>query len=92
MQDGVSDSVLIDNIPELQQLTSRDEQVAALSELRVAVSELMTLARRLREARTKQGALELEGVEVRVQLSDSKSIEDLIPKQVSAAPWVMLLF
>ncbi len=29
------------------------------------------------------GALELEGVEVKVQLGEGKSIEDLLPKQVN---------
>ena len=82
MADGASDSVLIDNVPELQQLKSRDEQMAALNDLRTAVIELMQLARRLRQGRTREGALELEGVEVRVQLGDNRSIDDLIPKQV----------
>ena len=43
----------------------------------------METGRRLKEKRTRSGAVELEGVEVQVQLTDNKaSIDDLIPKQV----------
>ena len=46
----------------------------------------METARRLKEKRTRSGAVELEGVEVQVQLTDNKStIDDLIPKQVLLA-------
>ena len=48
-----------------------------------AIKKLMETARRLKEKRTRSGAVELEGVEVQVQLTDNRStIDDLIPKQV----------
>ena len=54
-----------------------------IEELKWAINKLMETARRLREKRTRSGAVELEGVEVQVQLTDNKStIDDLIPKQV----------
>ena len=43
----------------------------------------MEVARKIHAKRTAGGALELEGVEVQVQLDNTKKIEDLIPKQVS---------
>lgn len=43
----------------------------------------MEISRKLRHRRTSCGALELESVEVQVQLSETKSIEDLTPKEVS---------
>ena len=56
-----------------------------IEELRWAVNKLMEVANRLRLKRTQKGAVELEGVEVQVQLTDNKSsIEDLIPKQVAS--------
>ena len=42
----------------------------------------METAREIRAKRTRSGAVELEGVEVQVQFSENKSIEDLLPKQV----------
>ena len=42
----------------------------------------MQIARRLKWKREQGGALQLEGVEVQVQLDDTKKIEDLVPKQV----------
>ena len=54
-----------------------------IEELKWAINKLMETARRLKEKRTRSGAVELEGVEVQVQLTDNKStIDDLIPKQV----------
>ena len=81
MQEGATDSTLIENIPELQSL-SPDAQSEALRELRAAVRLLMQTARGLRAKRTAHGALELEGVEVRVEMNDTKAIQDLVPKQV----------
>ena len=42
----------------------------------------MNVARNLKANRTSGGALQLEGVEVQIQLDDTKKIEDLVPKQV----------
>ena len=42
----------------------------------------MTIARNLKSKRVKGGALELESVEVQVQLTETKSVQDLTPKDV----------
>lgn len=42
----------------------------------------MKIARHLKSKRVKGGALELESVEVQVQLTETKSVEDLTPKDV----------
>ncbi|KAH3795140.1 DIS3-like exonuclease 1 isoform X2 [Dreissena polymorpha] len=52
-----------------------------IQELRGAIDQLMGIARGLKARRVKGGALELESVEVQVQLSETKSIENLNPKQ-----------
>ena len=54
-----------------------------VEELRSSVTLLMRIARRLKARRVSGGALELESVEVQVQLNETKSIEDLTPKDVS---------
>ena len=43
----------------------------------------MKIARHLKARRVRGGALELESVEVQIQLSETKSIENLNPKDVS---------
>jgi exoribonuclease R len=53
-----------------------------LQELRESIDMLMAVARGLKARRVKSGALELESVEVQVQLSETKSIENLNPKEV----------
>ena len=56
-----------------------------MAELRQAVVSLTDIARVLRRRRTEQGAVELDSVEVKVQMSEDKDttkIENLIPKQV----------
>ena len=50
--------------------------------LRWSICQLTGIARVLRERRDEGGALELEGVEVRIQVGEEKAVEDLIPKQV----------
>lgn len=55
-------------------------------ELKEAIDLLMLVARRLKSRRVKGGALELESVEVQVQLSETKSIENLNPKEVQHDP------
>ncbi|XP_026565085.1 DIS3-like exonuclease 1 [Pseudonaja textilis] len=52
-----------------------------LDELMWAIRKLTDVARHLRARRSSYGALELEGVEIRVQLDDKKNIDDLIPRQ-----------
>jgi exoribonuclease R len=59
--------------------------LSRIAELRSAVDALMSTARKIQERRTQQGALQLEGVEVQVQIdknSAEKDITDVIPKQV----------
>ena len=61
-----------------------------IQELRTAIDELMRIARHLKSRRVRGGALELESVEVQIQLSETKSIENLNPKDVSLQP--LLIF
>ncbi|ELW62387.1 DIS3-like exonuclease 1 [Tupaia chinensis] len=68
------------DIPELRDLDEKSRQ-AKLEELAWAIGKLTDIARHVRAKRDQCGALELEGVEVRVQLDERKNIHDLIPKQ-----------
>lgn len=70
----------VDDIPELKDLDERTRK-KKLDELVWAISKLTDIARHVRAKRDSCGALELEGVEIRVQLDDKKNIHDLIPKQ-----------
>uniref|UniRef100_A0A250Y6Q7 DIS3-like exonuclease 1 n=1 Tax=Castor canadensis TaxID=51338 RepID=A0A250Y6Q7_CASCN len=71
---------IVDDIPEFKDLDERSRQ-AKLKELVWAIAKLADIARHVRAKRDRCGALELEGVEVRVQLDERKNIHDLIPKQ-----------
>ena len=56
-----------------------------VEELRSAVRSLTDVARVLKHRRAQGGAIELDSVEVKVQMSEDKDatkIENLIPKQV----------
>lgn len=74
------DTSVVDDIPELKDLDERTRK-KKLDELVWAISKLTDIARHVRAKRDSCGALELEGVEIRVQLDDKKNIHDLIPKQ-----------
>lgn len=67
-------------IPELKEQDENTRQ-RKLDELVWAIGKLTDVARCIRAKRDSCGALELEGVEVRVQLDDKKNIDDLIPRQ-----------
>ncbi|XP_007420775.1 DIS3-like exonuclease 1 [Python bivittatus] len=67
-------------IPELKTMEENTRK-QKLDELVWAIRELTDVARHLRAKRSSYGALELEGVEIRVQLDDKKNIDDLIPRQ-----------
>ena len=54
-----------------------------VKELCKAIVQLMKIARHLKARRVRGGALELESVEVQIQLTETKSIENLNPKDVS---------
>lgn len=57
--------------------------IQRLPPLKWAVNNLMEIARKLKCHRTREGALELEGSEVTIQMDKSKEeVRDLIPKQV----------
>ncbi|XP_006920303.1 DIS3-like exonuclease 1 isoform X2 [Pteropus alecto] len=71
---------IIDDIPEFRDLDEKSRQ-AKLEDLVWAIGKLTDIARHVRAKRDRCGALELEGVEVRVQLDEKKNIQDLIPKQ-----------
>lgn len=64
--------------PELQPVSQDSTKLASLL---WAIRKLTEVARAVRTRRDMSGALELEGVEVRVQLGEEHSIDDLIPKQ-----------
>ncbi|XP_019389391.1 PREDICTED: DIS3-like exonuclease 1 [Crocodylus porosus] len=70
----------VDEILELKELDERTRQ-QKLNELVWAIGKLTDIARHVRAKRDSCGALELEGVEIRVLLDDKKNIHDLIPKQ-----------
>ena len=56
-----------------------------MSSLKEAICHLMEVARVLKKRRFEGGALELEGVEVKLQLKqtgDSITVEEILPKQV----------
>ncbi|KAM6245727.1 DIS3-like exonuclease 1 isoform 3-T3 [Spheniscus humboldti] len=74
------DTSVVGDILELKNLDERTRQ-KKLDELVWAVSKLTDIARHVRAKRDSCGALELEGVEIRVQLDDKNNIHDLIPKQ-----------
>ncbi|KGL77635.1 DIS3-like exonuclease 1, partial [Tinamus guttatus] len=74
------DTSVVADILELKDLDERTRQ-KKLTELVWAISKLTHIARHVRAKRDSCGALELEGVEIRVQLDDKKNIHDLIPKQ-----------
>ncbi|NWS39075.1 DI3L1 exonuclease, partial [Probosciger aterrimus] len=74
------DTSVVGDILELIDLDERTRQ-KKLTELVWAVSKLTDIARHVRAKRDSCGALELEGVEIRVQLDDKHNIHDPIPKQ-----------
>uniref|UniRef100_A0A668A3G0 DIS3-like exonuclease 1 n=1 Tax=Myripristis murdjan TaxID=586833 RepID=A0A668A3G0_9TELE len=67
-------------VPELTQLGT-EEKDAKLAQLTQALEMLTHVARHLRAKRDREGALELEGVEVRAQLDEEKNITALVPRQ-----------
>ncbi|XP_032720536.1 DIS3-like exonuclease 1 isoform X2 [Lontra canadensis] len=71
---------IVDDIPEFRDLDEKSRQ-AKLEELVWAIGKLTEIARHIRAKRDHCGALELEGVEIRVQLDEKKNIHDLIPRQ-----------
>ncbi|XP_054497760.2 DIS3-like exonuclease 1 isoform X2 [Agelaius phoeniceus] len=74
------DTSVVGDILELKGLDEGARQ-QKLAELVWAISKLTDIARHVRAKRDRCGALELEGIEIRVQLDDKRNIHDLIPKQ-----------
>lgn len=68
----------VNSDPELQPIS---QDPTKLDSLLWAIRKLTEVAQAVRARRDMSGALELEGVEVRVQLGEEHSIDDLIPKQ-----------
>ena len=60
-------------------------------DLRKAIVQLMKIAQHLKARRVRGGALELESVEVQIQLSETKSIENLNPKDVRFKVYSLIL-
>ncbi|MGH0140895.1 UNVERIFIED_CONTAM: hypothetical protein FKN15_049149 [Acipenser sinensis] len=71
---------VVEQIPELAGLGGETRQ-EKLDQLVWAIGSLADIARHLRAKRDRGGALELEGVEVRVQLDAQKNIAALVPRQ-----------
>ncbi|XP_029000136.1 DIS3-like exonuclease 1 [Betta splendens] len=67
-------------VPELARL-GPDQKEAKLCGLTEALEMLTQVARHLRAQREQEGALELEGVEVRAQLDEERNITALVPRQ-----------
>ncbi|XP_072255223.1 DIS3-like exonuclease 1 [Pyxicephalus adspersus] len=63
------------------ELLPASQDSAKLDNLLWAIRKLTEVAQAVRTRRDISGALELEGVEVRVQLGADSSIDDLVPKQ-----------
>ncbi|KAK7116248.1 DIS3-like exonuclease 1 [Littorina saxatilis] len=77
---GCSDQDILDNVPEFQGVTG-EELTQKLKELRWSLIKLTELGRSMKARRTHCGALDLESVEVQVQLTETKGVEDLTPKE-----------
>ncbi|XP_019862490.1 PREDICTED: DIS3-like exonuclease 1, partial [Amphimedon queenslandica] len=76
------DEYMISLIPELSESKLTPPELAEkVSELRHSIKKLVEIARVLREKRNRNGALELEGVEVKIQMTDKDNIDDIIPKK-----------
>ncbi|XP_048471958.1 DIS3-like exonuclease 1 isoform X2 [Rhincodon typus] len=71
---------VMDDIPELKGREEKDKH-RILNDLIWAIEKLTDIARHIRAKRALGGALELEGIELRVQLDEKKNISDLVPKQ-----------
>ncbi|XP_076444045.1 DIS3-like exonuclease 1 [Babylonia areolata] len=78
--DGCSRQDIVDNVPELQAAQGK-ELTRRVKELRWCLRKLTELGRSLKARRTHGGALELESVEVQIQLTETKGVEDLTPKE-----------
>ncbi|XP_019853145.1 PREDICTED: DIS3-like exonuclease 1 [Amphimedon queenslandica] len=77
------DKYIIDSIPELSESKLTPSELAKkVSDLRQSIKKLVEIARVLREKRNRNGAVELEGVEVKIQMTDKDNIDDIIPKKV----------
>ena len=71
-------------IPELSSL-AENEVRTKMSNLKEAICSLMDVARVLKKRRFEDGALELEGVEVKLilqRVGDNITVEEILPKQV----------
>ncbi len=71
-------------IPELGGL-AENEVRTRMSNLKEAICSLMEVARVLKKRRFEDGALELEGVEVKLilqRVGDNITVEEILPKQV----------
>ncbi|KAL8586444.1 hypothetical protein ACOMHN_050039 [Nucella lapillus] len=78
--DGCSDEDIVESVPELHCFHG-DELSDRLTQLRWSLRTLTEAGRSLNERRTRCGALQLESVEVQVQLTQTKGVQDLTPKE-----------
>ncbi|XP_071964819.1 DIS3-like exonuclease 1 [Antedon mediterranea] len=68
------------DIPELNDMDAMSVEIR-MQRLKWCVDKLMDVARHLKANRVKGGAVQLEGLEVKVELNEEQEIENLIPKQ-----------
>ncbi|PIK57161.1 putative DIS3-like exonuclease 1 [Apostichopus japonicus] len=69
-----------EEIPELTGF-GEEEKRKRLADLKWSVDKLIDIASHLKARRVHEGAVQLEGVEVKVELNEQQEIENLVPKQ-----------
>lgn len=70
----------MEEIPELGKFDEMERQ-EKLADLKWSVDKLIEIASHLKAKREHEGAVQLEGVEVKVELNEQQEIENLVPKQ-----------
>jgi len=87
--EGASDEHILENVPELKGCGVDDwwSQGPVIEDIRKTLRFLTKIAKTIQNRRVAGGALELEGIEIRVELSKDQAeggqakIDDLVPKQ-----------
>ncbi|KAJ8029401.1 DIS3-like exonuclease 1 [Holothuria leucospilota] len=83
LHDG--EEVSVEEIPELGKFDEIERQ-KKLADLKWSVNKLIEIASHLKAKREREGAVQLEGVEVKVELNEEQEIENLVPKQLRHHP------
>lgn len=69
-----------DEVPELAKCGA-GERIKRCADLKWSIDKLIEIASHLKARRMNEGAIQLEGVEVKVELNEQQEIENLVPKQ-----------